>query len=252
MKLRPLMLLLIACIGLASPLSAVKKRPHNIGLCITATGRYDQFIPELVQSARKNFFPGDNVTFFVFTDGTIPQADDIVRIEQKRLGWPFDTLKRMHIYYSNKAHLKSMDFLFAIDADMRIEGKVDSEILSQRVATQHPGYVGQRGTYEINPRSLAFVKADEGKIYFCGGFWGGTTSEFLKACNIISERIDKDLSRGIIAVWHDESQLNRYFIDYPPTKVLSPSYCYPEELKLPYKKKIVAICKNHEQLRKAS
>lgn len=247
MKLITLLLSLFTCLSMASPLAAVKKRPFNIGLCIMATGRYDQFVPELITSAHAHFCPGDNITFFVFTDGTIPQGPNIVRVEQKRLGWPFDTMMRMKVYYGQKAALAKMDYVFAIDADMRIVKKVSNTILGTRVATEHPGYVGKRGTYETDPRSLAYVPPHDGRIYFAGGFWGGTSQEFLKACKVISERIDIDLKHGITPVWHDESHLNRYFIDCKPTKILTPSYCYPEELKLPYTKRILAICKNHKE-----
>lgn len=244
MKTRAVLLTLLLWLAVIGPVAAAQ-----IGLCITATGRYDQFVPELVESARKHFCPAHKVTFFVFTDGTIPLANDIVCIEQKRLGWPYDTMMRMKIYYANRLALEEMDYLFAIDADMRFVGKVDEQILSKRVGTAHPGFVGKRGSYETDERSLAKVCENEGKTYFAGGFWGGSRLEFLKACKVISTRIDKDLESGIIPVWHDESHLNRYFIDFPPTKVLSPSYCYPEELELPYKKKILALCKNHSVLR---
>ena len=56
--------------------------------------------------------------------------------------------------------------------------------------------------------------------------------------------------KNIIAIWHDESHINRYFIDNPPTIILSPSYCYPENLKLPYKKRLLALDKNHAKVRR--
>ena len=58
-----------------------------------------------------------------------------------------------------------------------------------------------------------------------------------------------DLGKNIIAVWHDESHLNRYFVDHKPTVILSPSYCYPESWKLPYKKRLLALDKNHAAIR---
>lgn len=53
-----------------------------------------------------------------------------------------------------------------------------------------------------------------------------------------------------MAVWHDESHWNRYCIDHKPTTILSPSYCYPESWNLPYKKRLLALDKDHIAYRK--
>ncbi len=225
----------------------------NVGLLVMATGKYVSFVPPLIQSAEKYFCRNHNVTYFVFTDGTLdPSVQDlpIVTIYQKRLGWPFDTMMRFHVYANSSEILSSQDFLFACDADMLFVGDVGDEILSERVATQHPGFVGRRGSYETNPASKACIHNWEGEQYFAGGFYGGTTEEFLNISAINAANINEDLFRGIIAVWHDESHWNRYCVDHPPTLVLNPSYCYPESWDLPYPPKLVALDKNHDECRK--
>lgn len=222
----------------------------NIGLMVAATGKYVLFVPPLMESARKYFCQGHKVTFFVFTDGQLPESSDCVRIEQKRLGWPYDTMMRFEMYAKQANILKGMDYLFACDADMLFVDKVGNEILGDLVATQHPGFVGKRGTYETRPDSLAYIPSSEGKIYFAGGFYGGSYKEVMSLTTELTRRIYADLGRGIIAVWHDESHLNRYLIDHNPTVVLSPSYCYPESWKLPYVKRLLALDKNHSEFRK--
>jgi|SRR5579862_2268764 len=228
-----------------SPLFADK-----VGLMIMATGKYTQFVPPLIESARKHLCANHTVTYFVFTDGEIPHADDIVPLFQKRLGWPFDTMMRYHVYAKNAAVLQNQDYLFSCDADMLFVDTVGDEILGERVATLHPGFVGQRGSYYRNPHSLAYVSDKEGQYYFAGGFQGGSAKEVLLIAQTLSERIDDDLSRDVIAEWHDESHWNRYCIDHPPTIILSPSYCYPENWKLNYQKKLLALDKNHDEIRK--
>jgi histo-blood group ABO system transferase len=201
---------------------------YNVGLMIVATGKYVSFVPPLLDSARKHFCPGHKVTFFVFTEGQLPAAPDCVRIEQSRLGWPYDTMMRFEMYAHQADVLKEMDYLFACDADMLFVDTVGDEILCERVGTLHPGFVGSRGTYETRPDSLAYIPRQEGKVYFAGGFYGGRSENVLRMCAELTRRIYDDLGRGIIAVWHDESHLNRYFIDNEPTVVLPPAYCYPE------------------------
>lgn len=221
----------------------------NVGLLIMATGKYIQFVDPLIRSAEKHFCKNHNVTYFIFTDAPRKSAGNIVYVYQQRLGWPYDTMMRYHAYLAHEELLRTQDYLFATDADMLFVDKVGDEILGDLVATIHPGYVGRRGTYETDPKSLACVRDNEGEHYFAGGFYGGNTEEFLQILKVNTQNINDDLSRGIIAIWHDESHWNRYCIDHKPTVVLSPSYCYPEGWKLPYKPRLIALNKNHNEVR---
>jgi uncharacterized protein YlaI len=84
------------------------------------------------------------------------------------------------------------------------------------------------------------VSDNEKMTYFAGGFFGGSKDEFLKMSDTINSNIDIDLKENRIAIWHDESHMNRYFVTNPPTVILNHSYCYPEEWENPHKHKILA------------
>ncbi|MCI5051723.1 MAG: hypothetical protein MRY21_01135 [Simkaniaceae bacterium] len=222
----------------------------EVGLCVMATGKYAAYAEEMISSARKHFLKNHKVTFFVFTDQKIQDAPDIVRIEQKRLGWPNDTLKRFECYLREKKLFENLDYIYACDADMLFVDAVGDEILSDLVGTKHPGYYNQRGTYEKNLNSSAYVSDQEELIYFAGGFYGGKREKFLHLLKTNVENIETDLRANYIAAWHDESHLNRYFINFPPTLVLPPAYCFSDAYQLPYSPKLMVIEKNHQEMRK--
>lgn len=248
--MKVLLALIFFCFSSLFSAEAPTSKQYNVGLCIVATGKYDVYAQRLIESARTYFCKNQKVKFFVFTNGNIEAASDVIKVPQERLGWPYDTLKRFHIYEAHQDVFKDMDYLFALDADMLFVAPVGDEILGDLVGTEHPGFVGKRGSYEKNKNSKAFVGKKEGKTYFAGGFYGGKKEEFLKLIHQTIAQIDADLKQGLIAIWHDESHLNRYFIDHPPSQVLDPSYCYPESWNIPYSKKIVALDKNHAEMRK--
>ena len=85
--------------------------------------------------------------------------------------------------------------------------------------------------------------------YYAGGFQGGKTDIYLKACETMASDIETDEKNGVMAVWHDESHWNQYLYLHEH-KELSPSYCYPESWKLPFPKKLLALDKNHADIRK--
>lgn len=226
----------------------------KIGLLVIATNKYIRFASQLWISAKKYFLPGHQVTMFVFTDSnTVP--DGTIRVFQKHLPWPGATLKRYHVFTDNRSILQGMDYLYYSDADMRFEGYVGDEILGELVATQHPGFYGKpyeifSQSFENRPESSAYMPPGAGREYYAGGFNGG--SRYLEMASVIRNWIDEDESKGIIAKWHDESYMNRYLAEYPPTVVLSPAYCFPESnwaSVLQFSRKLVALDKNHAEMR---
>lgn len=236
---------LVGCIWIKSSSDFRKshQKKYSIGLLIMATGKYVQFVPRLIESAQKYFCTNNHVTYFVFTQGDMPAMQNVIKVPQDQMGWPYDTMMRFHVYYKNKELFKDLDYVYACDADMLFVGPVGDEILGERVATLHPNYIFEPKPYDTNPLSTACIHRGEGKIYTAGAFYGGTREEFLKLINTAKTNVDIDLSRGVIAAVNDESHLNRYFIDHEPTVVLSPSYCHFESWDSPYERKLIAFDK---------
>lgn len=254
--------MLIRCIFLRLLLSILLSThyaaAYHVGLAIVATGKYAQFVVPLIRSARTHFCSDHHITYFLFTDSyDLEVNDDVVICQHNLLGWPKDTMYRCGAYARAADLLKEMDYVFACDADMLFVDTVGSEILSDRVATLHPGYYKQSGTPETRIASRAYIDPSAKHHYFAGGFYGGSSEEFLKIASVMQANINADSLNNIVAIWHDESHLNRYFFDNPPTCILSPSYCMPES-KNPhwYSKevidmvpKLIALDKNHDALR---
>lgn len=196
-------------------------------LMIIATGPlYWRHASNCILTAKKYFVPHDVV---LFTDA--PAAGDSIKhlIPYAHLGYPEASYRRYHAFAGASALLSQYEQIFYCDADMRFVAPVEEdEIFSPGItATEHPGFVGRRGDFEQNPASTAYCPT--GKQYFCGGFNGGDSRTFLEMSGLIAMRIDIDDIQKVQAAWVDESHLNKYLHDNPPTKILTPSFCYPED-----------------------
>lgn len=227
----------------------------KVGLIVIATNKYINFAQPLYKSMQKYFLnePDIEHEMFLVTNQPVFKGPEV--IEQEHEPWPAMTLKRYEIIIKNSNYFNNMDYLYYCDADMLFIDKVGKEILAESVGTIHPGYwnVDKRNfPYETNPLSTAYINANEGSHYFIGSFQGGKTATFLNMSETLRENIKKDLTNNIIAIWHDESHLNRYFIDHPPELQLSPSYSFPEEdwaRNLPFPKILLALRKDHAEMR---
>jgi hypothetical protein len=69
---------------------------------------------------------------------------------------------------------------------------------------------------------MSCIPVGENATYFCGGFFGGSHSKFMKISHELSHRIQSDLNNGVIAKWHDESHLNWYFWKHSPDVLAFP------------------------------
>lgn len=228
----------------------------DICILTIATNKYIQFVQDLYDSIGENFLTNHSVQCLLFTDHEIEESSPNVKISQiDHEPWPIPTLKRYNYFIKEKDFISKFDYCFYLDADMKVVDTVGDEILGDLVATNHPYKIyetPEQFAYERNPSSLAYVAVGEGTNYYAGGFNGGKTSRFLEMSQVIADRVNKDLENNIVAVWHDESHMNRYLIDNPPTVSLTPSYCYAEEFlgtDYPHLPKIVALKKNHNALR---
>ena len=229
-------------------------------ICILtiATNQYLQFVEKLYDDIAAKFLPQHEVNCLLFTDHEIEETSDNVRVHYiDHEPWPMPTLKRYNYFVKEEDFILDHDYCYYLDADMRIDAPVGEEFLEDLVATQH-GYQSFHSpkdqSFDRNPESLAYVSPDEKTVtYYAGGFNGGKTDKFIEMSRVIADRVNKDLEKDIIALWHDESHMNRYLIDNPPTLSLTPDYCYAEEFigtDYPFKNpKIIALKKNHSELR---
>lgn len=225
----------------------------KVGILYICTGRYTVFWPDFYRTFQEKFLPGSDKTFFVFTDAErldYDDAPDVRRIYQKALDWPYSSLLRFKMFVSQQAALEQMDFLFFANANLICSQTVtEAEFLprpqrgEQLLVVQQPGFWDKKPlfcSYDRNPKCRAYIPYNCGRVYVSGGLNGGTAGAFLSMSRELDRRTDADLADGQMALWHDESHLNRYIAEQDPAsyRLLTPAYWYPEGWDLPFEQKI--------------
>ena len=86
------------------------------------------------------------------------------------------------------------------------------------------------GAFETDIKSRAHVtESDDTTMYWQGCLWGGKIPEVCAMIDELMERTNLDLKDGIVAKWHDESHINKYFIENKDkVHTLGPQYAFPE------------------------
>lgn len=210
----------------------------NIAINIIATNKYVTFLNRLCQSISENF-TNCNITVIIYTNVDLPenlinenQSIKFIKSHIEHEPWPAPTLKRFSYFLNERSAILDNDFAYYIDADSVFIGDIGDSIYPEAgtVGTLHPCLYDTQGTPERNPNSKAYIPHGSNNNYYCGGFIGGRSGAFIKMSDDINENIMDDLSRGIIAVWHDESHLNRYFFDNHPAITLNHPYAIAETI----------------------
>jgi len=227
----------------------------KIGILYICTGKYSIFWKDFYESTEAMFLPGDHKDYFVFTDTAeiaYEQKENVHKIFQEKVEWPYPTLLRFHMFLKVEKQLMQMDYIFFSNANMKIVSTITADdILPDPVKEEgltvvlHSGYYKAKSNqfpYERKQKeSLAYL--EDGQHYFQGSFNGGSRDAYLKLIRQLKENVQKDLDRNIIAVWHDESHLNKYMADKHP-KILSPAYSYSEGKRFEFAPKILMLDKN--------
>lgn len=239
----------------------------SIGVVSIATNRYVEHWRRMALSADRHLFPGHDVVLHVFTDRVADVtsiAPELERVTVNPIGidaltWPEATLLRYEVITEHQDQLPQ-DVLMHLDADMLVAADVGVELTPSAWAgglalVRHPGYrrpsglprarlyssrpgvavrdaysglrFGGIGRWETDRASTAFVPRGRRATYVCGGTWFGLRQPFLRMADELASRTRADLTRGHVAVWHDESHLN-WFAARNSTELLDSSYCYAD------------------------
>ncbi|USL95957.1 hypothetical protein D1J36_002285 [Riemerella anatipestifer] len=190
------------------------------------------------KSAEKYLLLEHEKHYFVFSDvktKILGEEENVTKIYQEKLGWPYDTLMRFDMFLKVEKELENMDYIYFFNANMEVLKPIGEEILPKReslMAIRHPlqyNRLREEFSYESDPKSVAYIPPNEGKYYFMGGLNGGKAKDYLHMVRILDANTKEDLKNGVVAVWHDESHINKYLLDKEPL-IVAPQYAWPEGL----------------------
>jgi hypothetical protein len=209
----------------------------KIALFITATGKYTEFLPKLIQSADKYFLPQQEVVYVIFVSDIatpLPETKrDIEYIEVEHKPFPETSMWRSYFYskyLSDFNHYEKFTHCFAIDADAYFASEINPLICMHNiVCVAHGAYINRTDAapFETNANSSCF--AHKPTIYVGGGFYGGQTDNFKAMCGLMFLYLQNDKFAGITPIWHDESAINKFVCNNEPlVKILPPTYHYCE------------------------
>lgn len=228
----------------------------SIGVLYLCTGPYALFWKDFYESFEKKFLSEFEKKYFVFSDANEIYGQDnpqvkLIKIEPQP--WPLITLFRFSTFLKVEGDLKKCDFLMFANANMICNENITPEEFLPRsekketlTVTLHPGYYKKKAVcfpYERSKQSTAYIPWNCGENYVIGAIFCGSSVAFLKMAKTLKRNIEEDLKKNVIAKWHDESHLNRYIINKPGIRILSPEYCYPFGMQVKYSKKISAVSK---------
>lgn len=235
----------------------------TVGILYICTGNYVRFWSKFYRACEKYFLPNTDKKYFVFTDKKEQEilrqvkakSDKITVFYLQHKPWPYVTINRFATFLQHRERLNT-DYLFFFNANLLCVAPIlEEEFLpngggggQHLLATQAMGFFERpiaEFTYERNPKSAAYIPIDQGEKYFQGGLQGGKSEYFLQACEEMNAQIMADLSKDIIAVWHDESHWNKYLLNRKDVKIMSPAYLFPQYCDSNISPKIIVIDKNN-------
>lgn len=237
----------------------------KLAVIFIGTGKYINFLPSWYESCEEKLVPNVKKEYFVFTDGILEGTpDNIILFEQEHLSWPYITLLRFDTILKAKDMLLKFDYVLFLDADTLVVSEIrEEEIFTDKkyIGVHHPCHFLQMpphnsfpGAFETDKRSVAAItENDDASIYFQGCLWGGKVPYVIEMIEELNRRTQVDLENDVIAQWHDESQMNKYFAERKEDiHILGPEYAYPEIFSsyCTFEPKIVHLSKDNSSYQK--
>tara|TARA_R100000808_G_scaffold24932_1_gene59550 strand:+ start:29465 stop:30196 length:732 start_codon:yes stop_codon:yes gene_type:complete len=231
----------------------------KIAFIFIGTNKYVDFFDDYYDGVMSLFLPDEEKVIYAFTDDVeneVFKKDNVAVRKIEHEPWPYITLKRFKYMYGVIDELEKFSDVIFLDADMVVSKLIPSSFLNRYdhfFGVHHPGqfmYGSGICEYESNKQSTAYTPKTEehGVKYRQGCFWGGKNPHISQMIKELHVCVKKDLENGVIAAWHDESHLNRYFSENDElVSTLHAGFAYPQNWTMPVEKTIVHLDKNMEQ-----
>ena len=196
----------------------------KIGILYICTGTYKQFWKKFYETCEKYFLKDFKKKYFVFTDSDNIEYGGqknvkIIRIKHEH--WPNITLLRFRLFLTEENELRKQDYVFFCNSNLEFLGEVlPHSLLPSKeeclVCYQYWIYRNMPNSsfpYERRKESLAYIPYGYGKYYVQGGFYGGTSKNFIEMARVLNRLTNLSIFNRITPIWHDESFLNKYILD---------------------------------------
>tara|TARA_R100001510_G_scaffold3367_1_gene2667 strand:- start:77 stop:796 length:720 start_codon:yes stop_codon:yes gene_type:complete len=235
----------------------------KVAISFIGTSKYLNFLPKYYENIEKYFLPKSEKTILAFTDGELDETPENLKVfSQEHLDWPYITLKRFEILKKARDIISDQDWFVFIDADALVVDQInEDEFFTDKplFGVHHPchflkmqPHTQSPGAYEQNPKSEAYVDLSKGlpDIYWQGCLWGGQVPQVCAMIDELQARVDRDLKNDIVAVWHDESQINKYFCEnQDQVHTFGSEFAYPEvfDQYCNFKPRIVHLAKDNSK-----
>tara|TARA_R110002110_G_scaffold96612_3_gene248696 strand:+ start:2788 stop:3519 length:732 start_codon:yes stop_codon:yes gene_type:complete len=207
----------------------------KIALIFIGTGSYRKFFDGYYKAYTKYFLPDVEKDFFVFTDDIHDETfnvDNTHITEIEHEPWPFVTLNRFQYMLKVEDKLKEYDWILYTDSDLWPVQEIEENLLSGEdyIGVQHPGYLFNQGPFEDNKNSTAYSFGPDNdlKHYRQGCFWAAPTEKFLELIKTCYNNVETDKKNSIIAKWHDESHLNKFFSERQDVTTIHAGFACPQ------------------------
>ena len=205
---------------------------EKIAIVTIATGKYISLFENLKSTIFDKFLVDHEKTIFLYTDCDYPETINVKVKKILHLPWPLNTILRFNYFNTVIDELKQYDLIYYMDSDIIVNDLIDDEIIPKHneiIAVQHYWYENLIGTYETkNEKSTAYVDENNLSVgqYCQACFFGAKTIDFIKMNSTLNKNVIQDFKNNTIAIWHDESHLNKYLLNVP-CKRLHSGYAHP-------------------------
>lgn len=218
----------------------------RIAILYICTGEYKVLWREFFESFEEFFLPSCVKEYFVFTDADSVDYEKenkrIHHIYQQAMPWPYPTLLRFKMFLKKETELEGFDYIFFFNSNAQALTTITEEMILPRkelkehlVMVKHPSFNWSIvvNPYDRNPHSRAYIPYGLGKVYIQACILGGDRKAFLKMTRKLAKDIDQDLKKNVIALWHDESYVQRYLLFRKDYRLLGREYArqkiFPDE-----------------------